>query len=116
MAHAGDPNEIYVEVVQGLGETLVGNFPGAAFSFVAQKDQLPPAPEQLTDLKAPSLAESGITVMGYPSKSRTMQPAGPSTNGPNYIFRSDSNVEDLEGYALFNLIAVAWRHAVPHVL
>ncbi|MFS8000892.1 putative transferase [Helianthus anomalus] len=36
----GDPSEIYAEVVKGLGETLVGAYPGRAFSFITKKDKL----------------------------------------------------------------------------
>lgn len=86
-------------MVQGLGETLVGNFPGSAFSFVARKDQLPPPYDDTNSMDVPSLAESGITIVGYPSKSVVMWPAKSSTSSPNFIFRSDSNGEDLEGYA-----------------
>ncbi|KAK9863129.1 hypothetical protein WJX84_006375, partial [Apatococcus fuscideae] len=95
----GDPTEIYAEVVQGLGETLVGNFPGSAFSFVASKDQLPSSSDDPIGLKASSLAESGITIMGFPSKSFAMQPPGSNKDGSSFIFRSDSNGEDLEGFA-----------------
>jgi len=31
-------DEMYVEVVRGLGETLVGNYPGQAFSFTINKE------------------------------------------------------------------------------
>ncbi|KAK9060237.1 hypothetical protein SSX86_020941 [Deinandra increscens subsp. villosa] len=37
---SGDPSEIYAEVVKGLGETLVGAYPGRALSFIAKKDNL----------------------------------------------------------------------------
>jgi alpha-glucan,water dikinase len=36
----GNPDEIYGEIVCGMGEALVGNFPGRALSFVARKDDL----------------------------------------------------------------------------
>ncbi len=39
-ASAGDENEVFVEVVRGLGETLVGNHPGAALAAVALKPAL----------------------------------------------------------------------------
>lgn len=32
-----DETEIYAELVKGLGETLVGSYPGRALSFVAPK-------------------------------------------------------------------------------
>ncbi len=35
--------EIYIELVQGLGETLVGNYPGTALRCVATKAVLPEA-------------------------------------------------------------------------
>jgi len=69
-----DPNEVYGEVVPGRGETLVGNFPGRALSFRAKKGEAP-------------------VVSAFLSKStwlRTQQ---------CLIFRSDSNGEDLEGFA-----------------
>ncbi|KAI8528222.1 hypothetical protein RHMOL_Rhmol12G0133800 [Rhododendron molle] len=71
-----DSSEIYVEVVKGLGETLVGAYPGRALSFVCKK----------SDLNSPQ-------VLGYPSK-----PVGLFIR-QSIIFRSDSNGEDLEGYA-----------------
>ena len=68
--------EIYAEVVKGLGETLVGAYSGRALSFVASKSAL----------DAPK-------VMGYPSKRVGL------FIKQSIIFRSDSNGEDLEGYA-----------------
>ncbi|KAM3202848.1 alpha-glucan water dikinase, chloroplastic [Capsicum annuum] len=73
---SGDSSEIYAEVVRGLGETLVGAYPGRALSFVCKKK----------DLNSPH-------VLGYPSK-----PIGLFIKR-SIIFRSDSNGEDLEGYA-----------------
>ncbi|XP_074274451.1 alpha-glucan water dikinase, chloroplastic isoform X2 [Silene latifolia] len=73
---SGDSSEIYAEVVKGLGETLVGAYPGRAWSFVTSK----------SDLDSPK-------VLGYPSK-----PIGLFIKR-SIIFRSDSNGEDLEGYA-----------------
>ncbi|XP_059633696.1 alpha-glucan water dikinase, chloroplastic isoform X2 [Cornus florida] len=73
---SGDSSEIYAEVVKGLGETLVGAYPGRALSFVCKKN----------DLNSPQ-------VLGYPSK-----PIGLFIRR-SIIFRSDSNGEDLEGYA-----------------
>jgi hypothetical protein len=37
---SGDSSEIYAEVVKGLGETLVGAYPGRAMSFVCNKANL----------------------------------------------------------------------------
>ena len=73
----GDANEIYGEMVCGMGEALVGNFAGRALSFVAKKNDL-----------------SNVKVTGFPSKAN-----GLFTDGPTLIFRSDSNGEDLEGFA-----------------
>ncbi|KAF7829333.1 alpha-glucan water dikinase, chloroplastic [Senna tora] len=73
---SGDSSEIYAEVVKGLGETLVGAYPGRALSFISKKN----------DLNSPQ-------VLGYPSK-----PIGLFIRR-SIIFRSDSNGEDLEGYA-----------------
>lgn len=73
---SGDSSEIYAEVVKGLGETLVGAYPGRALSFVCKKN----------DLDSPK-------VLGFPSK-----PVGLFIKR-SIIFRSDSNGEDLEGYA-----------------
>ena len=69
-----DTNELYAEVVAGLGETLVGNYPGRALSFTALKATVEPR------------------IFAYPSKSIGLF-------GGSLIFRSDSNGEDLEGYA-----------------
>lgn len=39
---AGNVGELYIEVVRGFGETLVGNHPGSALNCVVSKEQLPP--------------------------------------------------------------------------
>jgi alpha-glucan,water dikinase len=67
-------NEIYAEAVPGLGETLVGNYPGRAFSFSMKK------------------GEDKAHFLAFPSKSIGMF-------GKGLIFRSDSNGEDLVDYA-----------------
>lgn len=71
-------NEIYAEAVIGLGETLVGNAPGQALGFTVRKDS--------------NIDSSTPTVRSYPSK-------GAALRGGAFIFRSDSNAEDLEGFA-----------------
>ncbi|PRQ24233.1 putative phosphotransferase with paired acceptor [Rosa chinensis] len=48
---SGDSSEIYAEVVKGLGETLVGAYPGRALSFISKKNAL-----------------DSPQVLGYPSK------------------------------------------------
>jgi alpha-glucan, water dikinase len=61
-------------VVLGLGETLVGNYPGRAMGFVCRKDDFQ------------------LRLLSYPGKSVGLY-------GHGVIFRSDSNGEDLEGFA-----------------
>lgn len=70
----GEDSELYAEIVLGLGETLVGNYPGRALGFVFNK------------------STKEINIMSYPSKSFGL-------TGGGLIFRSDSNGEDLAGYA-----------------
>ena len=67
-------DELFGEIVIGLGETLVGNYPGRALSFTRKK------------------GTGSVEVGGYPSKSEALY-------GNGLIFRSDSNGEDLAGYA-----------------
>jgi alpha-glucan,water dikinase len=67
-------DELFGEVVLGLGETLVGNYPGRALSFVSNKTSA----EQI--------------LLSFPGKSIGLY-------GEGLIFRSDSNGEDLAGYA-----------------
>ena len=70
----GRADELYAEVVVGLGETLVGNYPGRALSVVCDKKT------------------RQATLLAYPSKSIALR-------GQGLIFRSDSNGEDLAGFA-----------------
>jgi alpha-glucan,water dikinase len=70
----GNRDELFGEVVLGLGETLVGNYPGRALSFVFQK------------------SSGQQSLLSFPSKSVGLY-------GDGLIFRSDSNGEDLAGYA-----------------
>ena len=67
-------DELFAEVVVGMGETLVGNYPGRALGFIGHKQDLT------------------LTFVSYPSKSAALY-------GRGVIFRSDSNGEDLEGFA-----------------
>jgi alpha-glucan,water dikinase len=71
---SSDPDELYAEVVLGLGETLVGNYPGRALGFTCKKPNGRPE------------------ILGFPSKSVGLY-------GGGLIFRSDSSGEDLAGYA-----------------
>jgi alpha-glucan,water dikinase len=69
-----DENELYIEMVPGLGEALVGNYPGRALSIVCRK------------------AQADFSIAAYPSKSIGLYSKG-------LIFRSDSNGEDREEFA-----------------
>ena len=71
---SNNSEEIYGELVLGLGETLVGAFEGRAFSFVVNK------------------TSSSISIGAFPNKSIALR-------GSGFIFRSDSNSEDLPGFA-----------------
>jgi alpha-glucan,water dikinase len=71
---SGARDEIFAEVVLGMGETLVGNYPGRSLSFICHKNDLKPH------------------LLSYPGKSVGLY-------GKGVIFRSDSNGEDLEGFA-----------------
>ena len=71
----GEPSEIYGELVHGLGEVLVGNYPGRALGFTYSK------------------STGQVRVCNYPSKTKALTPRG------GLIFRSDSNGEDLEDFA-----------------
>jgi hypothetical protein len=62
--------------VLGLGETLVsGNYPGRALGFVYDK------------------TSHAVTVQSYPNKSVKL------VSEDSWIFRSDSNTEDLASFA-----------------
>ncbi|MDA8086502.1 MAG: hypothetical protein M0Z75_07370 [Nitrospiraceae bacterium] len=71
---SGDRGEVFAQAVLGLGESLAANYPGRALDFVCRKDGGKPKP------------------LSFPSKSMGLF-------GGGLIFRSDSNGEDLEGYA-----------------
>ena len=70
----GAKDEVYAEVVLGLGETLAANYPGRALSFAFRK------------------GGKEVRLLSFPSKSIGIY-------GGGLIFRSDSNGEDLAGYA-----------------
>jgi alpha-glucan,water dikinase len=69
-----DRDELYGELVQGRGESLVGNYPGRALSFAVKRGSEP-------------------RLIAFPSKSVALH------TQHCLIFRSDSNGEDLEGFA-----------------
>ena len=87
----GDTDELFAEVVLGLGETLVGNYPGRALGFTRNKTR------------------PGLRITSYPNK-------GTGLYGGGLIFRSDSNGEDLSGYAgagLYDSVMLAPPREVP---
>jgi alpha-glucan,water dikinase len=70
----GKKDEIYAEVALGLGEALVGNYPGKSLSFACGKHA------------------DGPMLLSFPAKNNGLF-------GGGMIFRSDSNGEDLAGFA-----------------
>lgn len=85
---------MYIEVVRGLGETLVGNYAGTALRATASKL----ARGRAKDTEAePQDLVSGVEVVGLPSKSFALVAGG--SGGASLMFRSDSNCEDLDGFA-----------------
>jgi len=69
-----EDDEVYVEACLGLGEALVSDMPGKAFSFSFNKKN------------------KAMKINSYPNKSLGLTASG-------FIFRSDSNSEDLSGFA-----------------
>ena len=69
-----NPDEVFAEVVVGMGETLVGAYEGQSFSFVYNKKK------------------GNYEIKSFPNK-------GISLRNKGFIFRSDSNMEDLEGFS-----------------
>ena len=67
-------NELYCEIVKGMGETLVGSYQGQSFSFVFDKNK------------------KNYQINTYSNKIISLLNEG-------FIFRSDSNFEDLEGFS-----------------
>eukprot|EP00899_Mesostigma_viride_P015827 jgi/Mesvir1/24245/Mv10949-RA.1 len=94
----GNAGQVYGELVRGLGETLVGNYPGRALAFTCDKEgsseQRARAAEDGGDL-ASLVGIKQAATLSFPSKSVGLF----SRTGGTLIFRSDSNAEDLDGYA-----------------
>ena len=67
-------NEVFAEVVSGMGETLVGAYEGQSFSFSYNKKT------------------GNYEIQSFPNKGISLRNSG-------FIFRSDSNTEDLEGFS-----------------
>jgi alpha-glucan, water dikinase len=87
---SGNRDELFGEVVLGLGETLVGNYPGRALSVVVHK------------------TTGQQRLLSFPGKSIGLY-------GGGLIFRSDSNGEDLAGYAGAGLYESVLLHAPRQV-
>ncbi len=75
----GDTKDIYAEAVLGLGESLAGNYPGMPLGFAFRK------------------GAKAARIFSMPGKSCGFFVFAPASGG--LIFRSDSNGEDLAGYA-----------------
>ena len=67
-------NEIFAEIVNGMGESLVGAYEGQSFSFSYNKKN------------------NNYEILSFQNKNVSLQNSG-------FIFRSDSNMEDLEGFS-----------------
>ena len=83
-------NELYGEIVIGMGETLVGNYEGESFSFIYNK------------------INKNYEIKSYPNKSISL-------NNLGFIFRSDSNIEDLKyfsGAGLFDSFTIYNHNSV----
>jgi len=76
---SGDTGRVFGEVCVGLGEALVGNEQGRALSFAYDK------------------ASCKVEILALPSK--PWAHSAPEGGAPALIARSDSNGEDLEGFA-----------------
>ncbi|OII71804.1 alpha-glucan water dikinase [Cryptosporidium ubiquitum] len=94
-------DEMYGELVIGLGETLVSNTIGKSMGFTALRKKNCKNYQDAQFIKK-------INVVSFPSKSIAMlnQITVDNTNSidfdklsSNFIFRSDSNAEDIEGFA-----------------
>ena len=82
--------EIFAEMVSGMGETLVGAYDGQSLSFSYNKEN------------------NSYDIKSYPNKSISLKNEG-------FIFRSDSNTEDLEGFSgagLFDSVPMVEDHEV----
>ena len=59
----GNENEVYVEACRGLGESLVSDAPGSAFSFTIVKDSHIKAAKE-----AGQKVDQKCIINGYPNK------------------------------------------------
>lgn len=96
----GIETEVYVEACRGLGESLVSDAPGQALSFTVTKESA------ITKAREGGSLKEGFEqcrVNSYANKPIEL------TTNCGFIFRSDSNSEDLPGFAgagLFDSYAI----------
>ncbi|GIM14936.1 hypothetical protein Vretimale_17803 [Volvox reticuliferus] len=89
------PGELLGEVVVGMGETLVGNYPGRALGFTT-----PPVENTGEAVNG----EVSPKLISLPSKRTALHaPTSGPAQTPLLIARSDANAEDLEQYAAAGL-------------
>lgn len=101
---AGKEGEIYIELVQGFGEAVVGNFPGSALRAIVSLHGLDQdvSSSQSLEEAVHQVPGDAVRICAYPSKSVALKLPVPAssvgaTDSRAMIFRSDSNGEDLEG-------------------
>lgn len=85
----GAGREMYGEIVVGLGEVLVANYPGRAFSWTMRDN----SSIEVSSIDRLNRFISSWQLVSFPAKSQALIPK------QTLIFRSDSNGEDLEGFA-----------------
>lgn len=138
----GSADEVCVQLVVGLGEALVGNHPGRALGGIISRKALMSALKSssstissngngngssVVPVPVPGKEEllAAVDVVSYPSKGAAIVPVGlqlPSCGGEGskgntqavFMARSDSNAEDLPGFAgagLFDSVPTAPTNA-----
>jgi hypothetical protein len=60
---AGDAGELYCELVRGLGEALVGNWPGGALRFTAPKAALLPLLDAGSQARPPFMHSAPVPAL-----------------------------------------------------
>ena len=98
------PTQVWVEMVPGLGETLVGAWPGRALAAAVDKEALAAAVEAAStrgaEVPLPSAAAlaGAVRVASLPSKPVWLSMGGAPGGATGALMaRSDSNAEDLPG-------------------
>ena len=86
----GMESEVYVEACRGLGESLVSDAPGQALRFAVTKESAIARAREQGD---PMNGFERCIVNSYPNKPIEL------VTDCGFIFRSDSNSEDLPGFA-----------------